>query len=195
MEKHFSQACENNKTFILSVLQSAFDGVSSVLEIGSGTGQHAVYMAPRLPNLQWHTSDRLENHGHITAWIREFPYRKLHDPMAFTIGQDPWPLANADGVFSANTAHIMQPQETQLMMAMVAENLPKGGVFCQYGPFNLNGEYTSESNQLFDQDLRDSGYGGIVDVDALQSWAGDSLRLVERIAMPANNMMLVWRKA
>ncbi|MDF2178258.1 DUF938 domain-containing protein [Aliiglaciecola sp. CAU 1673] len=194
MEKPFSQACENNKGPILEVLKKHFRPCSHILEIGSGTGQHGVHFAPALPHLIWQCSDMPGNHAGINAWIDEAPAHNLKRPVAFTIGQHPWPKGDFDGVFSANTAHIMQPQEARLMMELVAHNLPKGGIFCQYGPFNIDGRYTSDSNRSFDESLRNQGYGGIRDIGELQDWAVSKLQLVERLAMPANNFTLVWRK-
>jgi hypothetical protein len=87
----------------------------------------------------------------------------------------------------------MQPSEAQLMMQLVANNLPEGGVFCQYGPYNFQGRYTSESNQGFDQRLSEQGCGGIRDIEELILWA-KPLVLMETISMPANNFMLIWQK-
>lgn len=193
MEKRFSQACENNKQPILDVLKKHFSAVTRVLEIGSGTGQHAAFLPVNLPHLTWHTSDMPVNHFSISAWIADVPTNNLRAPLSFTIGVDPWPLQNVDAVFSANTAHIMQPQEAKLMMELVQANLVQNGVFCQYGPFKIAGQFTSESNAVFDNNLRESGYGGIRDVDELTEWAPE-LALTDRIEMPANNFLLVWRK-
>lgn len=194
MNKPFSQACENNKQPIGEQLVRYFSGSHKVLEIGSGTGQHAVYFAPMLSHMVWQTSDQSHYHSGIQAWLAAYPADNLKGPIPLTIGQDSWPDIAVDAVFSANTTHIMQPNEAKLMMQMVAENLPKGGIFCQYGPFNIDGQYTSDSNQQFDQHLKNEGCGGIRDIEELQRWA---LGLVpqERIPMPANNFLLVWIKS
>lgn len=195
MDKPYSQACENNKGPILDVLKVRLGVSRRLLEIGSGTGQHAVYFAALLPHLQWQTSDRLENHAGINAWIDDFPAANLHRPICFTVGMDKWPDGDFDTVFTANTTHIMPVPEAKLMMKMVAENLPDNGVFCQYGPFNIDGQYTSDSNQAFDQHLLSQGFGGIRDVVELQNWVAESgLTLMQRIQMPANNQLLVWQK-
>lgn len=192
-DKRFCQASENNKGPILEQLKKHFSRCHTVLEIGSGTGQHAAYFSQHLPHLQWHTSDMPDNHPGITAWLEEAGVSNGIPPVAFTIGQDDWPLATADAVFTANTAHIMQADVTQLMMEMVSEHLPSHGVFCQYGPFTVNGEYTSDGNRSFDRHLIMEGCGGMRDIQELVQWAG-SLTLVHRVAMPANNFLLVWRK-
>ncbi|WP_099034899.1 DUF938 domain-containing protein [Lacimicrobium alkaliphilum] len=195
MSKPFSQACENNQQPILDVLKTAFADTRSVLEIGSGTGQHAVFLAANLPHLRWQTSDMPVHHPGINAWIDEFPSPDLIRPLSFTVGEDCWPESKFDGVFTANTTHIMQVDEARLMMQLVADNLPSGGVFCQYGPFNINGQYTSDSNQAFDQSLKSRGCGGIRDISELRSWAeGRGLVLSRRYQLPANNQLLEWRK-
>ena len=192
-DKPFSQACENNKQPILDVLNRVLADRKKLLEIGSGTGQHAAYFAPRLSQLEWHTSDMPNNHNGIKAWIEDVAVNNLYPPMSFTIGINDWPLGNFDAVYTANTTHIMQPSEAQLMMQLVADNLPDGGVFCQYGPFNFQGQYTSESNATFDQHLNEQGCGGIRDIDELILWA-KPMTLIEKVSMPANNFMLIWQK-
>ncbi|MGK0304282.1 MAG: hypothetical protein ACI8UG_000007 [Gammaproteobacteria bacterium] len=193
-DKPFSQACENNKEPILEVLKRVLADKTNLLEIGSGTGQHAAYFAPRLRHLEWHTSDMPDKHLGIAAWLEEVKVNNLHQPLSFTIGAtSAWPLTNTDAVYTANTTHIMQPLESQLMMQLVANNLPIDGIFCQYGPYNFQGQYSSESNQSFDQHLSEQGCGGIRDIDELTLWA-IPLVLIETIPMPANNYMLVWQK-
>ncbi|MBU3003279.1 DUF938 domain-containing protein [Paraglaciecola arctica] len=192
-EKPFSQACENNKQPIFDVLGRVLTNRKKLLEIGSGTGQHAAYFAPRLSHLIWQTSDMPINHDAITSWLEDVPVSNLLPPISFTVGINNWPLGDFDAVYTANTTHIMQPSESKLMMQLVADGLPKGGVFCQYGPFNFQGRYTSESNAAFDQHLKEQGCGGIRDVDELVEWA-NSMNLIEKISMPANNFMLIWQK-
>lgn len=195
MNKPFSQACENNKQPILDVLKTAFADAKSVLEIGSGTGQHGVLLAPNLPHLIWQTSDMPENHPGINAWIDAYPCSNLKRPLPFTIGEDSWPDPDFDGVFTANTTHIMQIYEARSMMQLVADNLPSGGAFCQYGPFNIDGKYTSGTNQAFDQSLRSRGCGGIRDISELQGWVESrGMVLNRRHQLPANNQLLVWQK-
>ena len=193
IEKPFSQACENNKRAILSVLERKFANCRQVLEIGSGTGQHAVFLAEHLPHLIWHTSDQPHYHEGIAAWLSDSNTGNVKPPIAFTVGQDDFPNLDIDGNFTANTAHIMQKEEVKLLMESVALHLPKGGVFCQYGPFTHSGKFTSESNQAFHTSLLARGYGGYRDINELTAWAGE-LSLQEIIDMPANNHMLIWQK-
>lgn len=192
MSKNFAEHCERNKQPILDQLAIYFKSSRHVLEIGSGTGQHAVFFAEKLPHLRWHTSDMPENHDSVNAWITESQLKNISPPVELQIGRDPWPDLNVDAVFTANTTHIMQPEEAQQMMALVALNLPEKGVFCQYGPMIVDGEYTSESNRHFDQKIKDEGFGGIRSIEELTAW-GEKMTLIEKISMPANNVLLVWR--
>lgn len=190
----FSQACENNKHAILDRLTVAFANSTCVLEIGSGTGQHAVHFAPSLPHVTWLTSDRVENHPGINAWIEQALAPNLHPPMAFSLPASSWPERAIDAVYSANTAHIMQKNEAKAMMQLIDASLPTGGNFCQYGPFTIDGKFSSQSNEDFHQSLIERGYGGYRDIQELIDWA-PSLGLVQVHEMPANNLMLHWRKS
>ena len=193
MNQPYSQACENNKQPILAILSQAFASSQVVLEIGSGTGQHAVFFASQLPQLQWYTSDQPHYHEGINCWIDQHPATNLHRPLSLTIGAEPLPEIQADGIFTANTAHIMQKAEVQLMMEQVASTLPDTGVFCQYGPFIQDGRFNSESNEAFHHKLISQGYGGYRDIEELQRWA-PSLQLKAIHPMPANNLLLEWKK-
>lgn len=198
MEKRYSQACENNKTPILSVLTDKLKAATNVLEIGSGTGQHSVYFAELMDWLTWQTSDMPVNHPSILAWGLEANLPNWQKPYSFTLGVDGWPEnSDFDAVFSANTAHIMQKDEVRQMMQLIAKNLPSKGLFCQYGPFKFDGEFTSDSNAAFDSRLRSEGYGGYRDISELKEFAETNvgrLRLLEVIDMPANNHLLFWEK-
>ncbi|WP_371192747.1 DUF938 domain-containing protein [Glaciecola sp. SC05] len=189
----FSQACENNKQAILNILQLAFANINVVLEIGSGTGQHAVYFAKHLPHLSWQTADQLEYHAAIKHYLQHYPSPNLNAPIALKIPLDDIPENQYDGFFTANTAHIMQENEVQHMMQTINRVLPENGVFCQYGPFTQNGEFNSQSNADFHQKLIDNGRGGYRDIEELQAWA-PQLIVDNIVQMPANNLMLIWQK-
>ncbi len=193
--KPFSQACLNNREPILDVLRRVFANSRRVLEIGSGTGQHAVYFAEQLPHLHWQTSDLAENHAGINAWLDEFCGDNLSRPLKLDVTSGIWPCEKVDAIFSANTAHIMSWEAVQQMFAGIPEVLDSGGVMALYGPFNYHGAYTSDSNQRFDVWLKTQGlHRGIRDfeqVDGLAHQAG--MTLMEDNAMPANNRLLVWR--
>lgn len=194
MDKPFSQACENNKTPILSVLREAFADATQVLEIGSGTGQHAVHFAANLPHLRWQTSDVIEHHNGINAWLAEAALPNLVAPLTLRVGDNIFPETGYDAVYSANTAHIMHTHEVQLMMASIARLLPLNGVFCQYGPFIHHNAFSSDSNEAFHYSLLARGLGGYKSIEELVVWAGESLQLTDVIDMPANNLCLLWRK-
>ena len=195
--KPFSQACENNKAAILGCLVEHFAGVGRVLEIASGSGQHAVHFAAGLPHLEWLTSDLDSNHAGIRAWIDEAGLDNLQPPLSLDVRQHPWPVTDIDAVYSANCAHIMHWPVVIEMFQGVSQLLPTGGLFALYGPFNYSGAYTSPGNAAFDAQLkaRDPGMG-IRDWDDLSALA-DGLGLVPVAdhAMPANNRLLVWQRA
>lgn len=194
--KPFSQACENNKRPILSVLQRVFADRRRVLEIGSGTGQHAVFFAQHLPHLQWQTSDLPDNHAGINAWLKEAQLDNLLPPLAIDADQQPWPIEPVDAVFSANTLHIMSWQQVQrLFRGIAVHTLPRAKVVI-YGPFNYGGRFTSESNRDFDAWLKQqAAHQGIRDFEAVNALAEDrGFQLLEDNPMPANNRLLVWEK-
>lgn len=194
--KPFSQACENNKRPILNILQRVFADRQRVLEIGSGTGQHAVFFAEHLPHLEWQPSDLKENHAGIKAWLKEAALSNLHPPIEVDADHQPWPLDPVDAIFSANTLHIMSWQQVQrLFRGIAAATLPRAKVAI-YGPFNYGGRFTSDSNRSFDAWLKERGaHQGIRDFEAVNALADDmGLQLLEDNPMPANNRLLVWEK-
>jgi cyclopropane fatty-acyl-phospholipid synthase-like methyltransferase len=171
-------------------------GRARLLEIGSGTGQHAVYFAPEFPSLAWQTSDVVDMHDGIRAWLADAGCANILPPLALEVCDDAWPATRYDAVFSANTAHIMSWPQVECLFAGVGRALQPGGVFCLYGPFNYAGNYTSESNANFDHWLkvRDPA-SGIRDFEALEELAAKAgMALKEDYAMPANNRTLVWLK-
>lgn len=194
--KPYSESCDENKHPILEVLRPLFADAGSVLEIGSGTGQHAVFFAGELPHLSWQTSDRAENHPGIQAWLQESQASNLLSPLALDVIADAWPTATYDAVFSANTAHIMGHEEVAAMFQGVASILNENGLFALYGPFNYGGRYTSESNARFDLWLKARDpRSGIKDFDDLNAMALElGMVLLDDYAMPVNNRTLVWRR-
>lgn len=196
MNKPFSQACENNKRAILAVIQQYFTGRQSILEIGSGTGQHAVYFAEQLPELTWQTSDQQHYHNGILQWLNDAKLPNLHPPIELDV-TGTWPAQKFHGIFSANTTHIMSWPMVVALFDGIGQHLAANGYFCLYGPFNFCGEFTSESNQQFDASLkaRDSAMGirDYVDLEELARAVG--LVFVEKHQMPANNHLLVWQKS
>lgn len=197
MNKPYSESCEQNREPILAVLKRHLDDSrGDLLEIGSGTGQHAVYFAAELPQWQWHTSDRPEYHPGILAWLADATSQNLHAPQQLDVSVDAWPERPFDAVYSANTAHIMHKPDVEAMVAGVASVLKPQGKFLLYGPFNVAGNYTAPSNERFDAWLHQRDpLSGVRDLEWLQE-LGESagLELVERNEMPADNMMLCWIK-
>lgn len=193
-EKPFSQACENNKDPILRFLRHEFASVGSVLEIGSGTGQHAVHFAEHMPWLQWHASDRRGNHDGIKAWLQESALPNLHGPAELDVNSD-WPQEKFDAVFTANTFHIMSWDEVRRCIAGIAGVLNESGRLGVYGPFKVAGEFTSDSNAAFDTSLRaQDQYMGIREIgDVVREAGRHGLRLHADFAMPANNRLLCFR--
>ncbi|HEX5477932.1 MAG TPA: DUF938 domain-containing protein [Burkholderiales bacterium] len=195
MNKPFSEACERNRAPILEVLCRAFAERRRVLEIGSGTGQHAAYFAPRLPQLVWQPSDVAENLPGIRAWVEEAAAPNLRSPIALDV-DGAWPDIAADAAFSANTCHIMSWPQVERMLAGVGRLLPAEGVFCLYGPFKYGGRHTAESNARFDAMLRGRDpASGLRDAEVIAAAAErEYLRRAEDLSMPANNRLLVFRK-
>jgi cyclopropane fatty-acyl-phospholipid synthase-like methyltransferase len=196
MTRQYSAACERNKEPILAVLRDAFEDGGRILEIGSGTGQHAAFFGENLPQLTWQTSDLPHNHASIIDWQQQAGLPNVLAPLTLDTGSDNWPEGPYDGVFSANTCHIMAWQEVQAMFAGIGRILRKGGVLCIYGPFNYSGKFTSMSNAQFDASLRaQAPHMGIRDFEAIDRLAAENgLRLDTDHAMPSNNRLLVWRR-
>lgn len=194
--KPYSEACERNRDPILAVIQPLLAARRAVLEIGSGTGQHAVYFAAKLPHLIWHTSDREMYHAGIQLWLDEAALENVRPPLSLDVTQTPWPAMTVDAVYSANTAHIMHWPEVEAMFAGVGGLLPAGGIFLLYGPFNDHGCYTSDSNRRFDEQLKSRDpLSGIRDADALDRLAQQAqMQARGDVAMPANNRILWWEK-
>ena len=191
--KPFSPACERNQDAILAVLRAQFADRKHVLEIGSGTGQHAVHFALALPQLIWQTSDVPANLSGIRQWLDDARRPNTPPPLAFDINGAP-PAGRFDAIFSANTLHIMAWPEVQRLFEGLPALMADDAVLTVYGPFNHDGAFTSPSNAAFDAALRaDHPQRGIRDfeaVDALARSAG--LALVENRAMPANNCCITW---
>jgi predicted O-methyltransferase YrrM len=195
-DKPFAPATERNKEAILCVIREEFRSCRSVLEIGSGTGQHAVHFAAELANLTWQTSDVAQNHAGIRAWLREASLQNVRDPLLLDVCTAEAQEQKYDGVFSANTAHIMSFAAVEKMFELVSSSLNEGGVFVLYGPFRQDGEFNTSSNARFHESLQqndaDMGIRHLEDLDRLA--ASGRMRRSRLYAMPANNHMVVWRK-
>ena len=189
-------ATRRNRDAILTVLKTEFVDATSVLEIGSGTGQHAVYFGGAMPNLEWQTSDRSENHAGISLWLADKKLSNVKPPLTLDVTTTNRVSASYDAIFSANTAHIMSFSAVKKMFRLIGETLQVHGVFCLYGPFNMGGKFTSKSNEEFNQMLkRQNPEMGIRDLETLNELALENGLIVgNRYAMPANNMIVIWRQ-
>jgi len=194
--KPFSQACENNKTAIVEVLRHALPAQGHVLEIGSGTGQHATWFARCLPGVYWIPSDLPDHLPTLLAGLEGCEVDNLAAPLALDVTQQPWPVGLVDGIFSANTLHIMSLEAVDTFFTGVGKILTPGGRLCIYGPFKYAGRFTSQSNAGFDEWLKQRNpVSGVRDIEQIQAWAqAQDLSLIEDHAMPANNQLLVWER-
>ena len=196
LDKPYSPSCDRNREPILAVLREHFAGRRDVLEIGSGTGQHAVHFAAAMPWLSWQCSDRADSLRGIRLWLDEAALPNTPAPIELDVARGPWPTQIFDAAFTANSLHIMGWAEVEALFAGLDAVLAPDATLVVYGPFNYGGDYTSDSNREFDGWLkaRDprSGIRDLEAVDALARAIG--LRLHADVAMPANNRCLVWRR-
>ena len=192
--KPYAESCEKNKEPVLGVLKEIFANSTRVLEISSGTGQHAVYFGRELPHLIWQPSELAQNLPGIRAWLDEAQLPNVLPPLAIDVNDARWPVTAVDVIFNANTVHIISWAEVERMFAHIARAIAPGGCVCLYGPYNYDGKFTSESNARFDAWLkaRDPN-SGVRDFEAVNRLAASHvLQLLRDIEMPSNNRMLVW---
>ena len=192
--KPYAESCEKNREPILAVLKEIFAGRKRVLEIASGTGQHAVYFGSELPHLIWQPSELAQNLAGIQAWLDEAQLPNVLAPLAIDVSDARWPVAAVDAIFNANTVHIISWPEVECLFAHIARVIEPGGYVCLYGPYNYGGNFTSESNARFDAWLkaRDPS-SGVRDFEAVNRLAAShGLDLLRDIEMPSNNRILVW---
>jgi cyclopropane fatty-acyl-phospholipid synthase-like methyltransferase len=197
MRKPVATAAERNSHAILGVIREELQRLRSVLEIGSGTGQHAVYFCGNLPHLDWQTSDVASNHDAINAWVDDASLDNIRRPLPLDVLDAETPGRSYDAVFSANTAHIMSMEAVASMFRVVAEVLEERGIFMLYGPFRQAGRFNTLSNEQFDLSLRQQDAArGVRDLEELDELAVQvNLRRLRLYAMPANNHLVVWGSA
>ena len=193
--KQFSESCVQNQSPILNIIRPLLLNASTVLEIGSGTGQHAVFFAKQMPHLTWQASDQSQYLPSINAWINEADLDNLPGAIELDVTQ-PWADTKVEAIFSANTTHIMSWEMVVDFFNGVGLSLDTDGIFILYGPFNYNGQYTSQSNANFDLWLKDKDSSSAIrDFEALNQLAQKSgLSLMTDYVMPANNRILHWIK-
>ncbi len=195
MDKPHAPACDRNREPILAALREHFADRRDVIEIGSGTGQHAVHFAAAMPHLRWQCSDREQNLAGIRMWLDEAGLPNAPPPFAFDVN-GPWPARRYDAAFSANTLHIMGWPEVERLFAGLPDLLAPDAKLVIYGPFNVGGRPTSESNAAFDASLKAGApHRGLRDVEAVDALARRAgFVMVADRAMPANNRCLAWRR-
>lgn len=196
-ELPFSQACENNKQVILEILERHFKDGDQVLELAGGTGQHCVHFATNLPNLHWQSSDIPSNVDNLNLRLANAKLKNLPAAITIDVNHSPWGCDKPTAIFSANCLHIMSADSVENFFRGVGEALQADGTLIVYGPFKYAGEFTSESNEGFDAWLKDRDpMSGVRDFEWVTDLATKAnLTLIEDNAMPANNQLLVWKKA
>ena len=194
--KPYSESCEQNQTPILDVLYEEFADSQKVLEIASGTGQHAVFFGRALPHLSWQTSELVQNHAGIQAWLDDAQLPNVLAPLAIDVNASAWPIDRVDAVFNANTVHIVSWPGVAQLFAGIGRVLSVGGILCMYGPFNYDGKFTSESNARFDAWLKSRDpASGVRDFEAVNRLAeAQGMHLLKDVSMPSNNRTLVWKR-
>ena len=192
----FSPSAERNRGPILEALVDVFAGTRRVLELGSGTGQHATHFAAALPQLIWQASEMAPNLSGLEARLRAAALANTPPPLLWDVDQAVWPEGPFDALFSANTLHIMGWRQVEALFQGLPQLLAPHAAVVIYGPFNVGGQHTSQGNAAFDAQLRashpDMGLREVEAVDALARNAG--LHLVEQRSMPANNLLLLWQR-
>lgn len=194
MNKPFSPSAERNRDPILNVLRQELSSTQLVLEIGSGTGQHACYFANALPHLTWQPTELKHNIAAVNSWISTQKLDNILGPLELDVDVQPWPVKSAQACFTCNTFHIVSMDSVRAIFGGAKSALKDGGKLCVYGPFSINGKHTSAGNEQFDQQLRlESTVSGIRDLTELDKIAQSlGFTACRKIEMPANNLLVVW---
>lgn len=196
--RRYAAATQRNREPILEVLSRVLPPGARVLEIASGTGEHVVFFAAALPQTHWQPTDLGDEClDSIAAWRDSVAAANVAPPVRLDVTAEAWPIGTFDAIFSANLAHIAPWQACRGLMRGAGRHLQRGGVLVLYGPFRIGGEHTAPSNEAFDADLRmrDPAWG-VRDLEAVVAEAeANGLLFEQRVAMPANNQTLVFRKA
>jgi cyclopropane fatty-acyl-phospholipid synthase-like methyltransferase len=196
VDKPYSGACERNQAPILAVLRRRYAHTSHVLEIGSGTGQHAVHFAAALPQLVWQTSDRPQQLEGIRLWLAEAGLANTPPPWCLDVATHPLPTGSFDAVYTANTMHILAWREVERLFAALPGWMTEHALLTVYGPFRCAGRFASPGDAAFDAALRaDRPERGLRDIEAVHALArGAGLSCIEDAPMPANNRCVTWQR-
>ena len=198
MAKGFAPAAERNREPILEVLRRVLPASGTILEIASGTGQHAVFFSERLPQLRWQPSDPAADAlRSIRTWVSEEARENLLAPIELDVRSKPWPIARADAMLCINMIHVSPWEASEALFEGAQRLLSADAPLVTYGPYRVHGEHTAPSNAAFDQSLRSRDpRWGVRDIDELSALATRTgFTLEQSVLMPANNMTLVWRRA
>jgi cyclopropane fatty-acyl-phospholipid synthase-like methyltransferase len=197
MDRPHSHSCDRNQNDILKILKQIIThDPGRLLEIGSGTGQHAIHMAPNFPDLEWVTSDVERNHEGIKMWLKDYKIPNIHGPVSYEVGVDKIPYQKFDYIYCANAIHIMSWKKVKTMIKQISPSIHEGAQVIFYGPFNYDNEYTCESNEKFDGYLKGrdekSGIRNFEDVKAtMEKYEMD---FTKEYDMPSNNKILLFTK-
>ena len=194
-EKPYALSCDRNSEPILGALKEIITNQKSLFEVGAGTGQHAIFMAPHFPNMFWTLADQEDRHEGINMWLKDFPRSNVRGPVEYSIGNSEI-KGDVDVVFTANVIHIISWELSLKLFDDVSQKLPADGLFLIYGAFNYDGKFTSESNEKFEAWLKEKDpQSGIRDFEKVVSELSmRSMELAEDKEMPANNRLLVFKK-
>jgi len=196
MNKPFAEAAEQNKDPILQVIKKELEAGQTVLELGSGTGQHAVWFASQISGITWQPTDLAPNLAGIQQWVDESALPNVATPLALDVGVLPWPVKAADACYSCNTFHIVSTENVEAIFTGAAQVLSPDGKLIVYGPFSHAGKHQSESNERFDRHLRASdinaGVRDLYDLNLLAVQQG--FREARIIPMPVNNQIAIWER-
>lgn len=197
MTKINSPSAQRNKIAILEILKKELPAKHKVLEIGSGTGQHACYFAKALPGVVWQPTELAENIATINDWLHEESLNNVLAPIVLDVDQQPWPVSKFDVCFTCNTLHIVSEDSVHSIFNGCKSVLESGGKLIVYGPFSIDGEHNSQGNREFDLSLRNANpESGIRDLTELDKLASHYDYIPSRrIDMPANNKIVIWEMA
>ncbi len=195
-EKPYAISCDRNSAPILEVLKEYLKDYKKLVEMGAGTGQHAIYMAPHFPELEWYLLDQKDRHEGIKTWLHDFPRANVKGPIEYSIGENDWPISDCDVVFTSNTLHIVSWEKDLQFFDDLTNALSSGGLFMAYGAFNYNGDFSSESNKKFEEWLKERDpASGIKDFEKVKAELEKrDFELVKDHEMPSNNRLLVFKK-
>lgn len=197
-EKPHAPSCDRNQEPIFEALLPLLKNKKSLLEIGSGTGQHAIFMAPKLPHLTWTLSDLKGRHRGMSLWLREKLILNIRGPVHYEAGVTEFPnaLKSFDVVFTSNTLHIMPWTSCMNLFDDLGKNLEQDALFIAYGAFKYGGEFTTESNKEFESWLKERDpKAGLKDFEKIKDELKKrSFELLDDISMPASNQLLVFKK-